>query len=223
MDFAGPRAERIDLHWHLLPDSCWPRADDEFWERSEATALHGIRVSVLEPTDQLFHAFAHGVKWEPVPPLRWIADAALILGDPSVAIDWERLLRVADRLGLVLPVRNGLRYLDGALGLAAPRHIVSALEQATVSRAERWEHRLRTRRAGRVFGRVREHWLRYRRLRRAGTGSSAIGFAAYLQVVLDCSGRGALLRRALLRHRWRRVAEREARPRERALDRAALP
>ena len=120
MEFVDGRAQRIDLHWHLLPDSCWPGADDEFWERAATTALHGVRVSVLDATDQLFHTCAHGVKWEHVPPLRWIADAAMILGDPSVAIDWERLVRLADRLRLILPLRDALTYLERTLGLPVP-------------------------------------------------------------------------------------------------------
>jgi hypothetical protein len=223
MDFTDAHAQRIDLHWHLLPDSCWPEADDEFWDRATSIALYGAPVSVLEPTDQLFHTCAHGVKWEHVPPLRWIADAAVIIGDPSVAIDWDRLVRLADRLRLVLPVRDGVAYLADALGLAAPRHAVAALQHAAVSRAERWEHHLRTRPASRVFGRLREHWLRHRRLRRGGRGSSAIGFLAYLQVALDCDGHRALVRRAVFRHRWRRVAARDAHGPGRALDRAALP
>ena len=133
MEFADARAQRIDLHWHLLPDSCWPGADDEFWERASATALRGARVSVLDATDQLLHTCAHGVKWEHVPPLRWIADAAMILGDPSVAIDWERLVRLADRLRLILPLRDALTHLESTLGLPVPRPVLAALQNATVS------------------------------------------------------------------------------------------
>jgi hypothetical protein len=60
---------------------------------------------------------------------------------------------------------------------------------------------LRTRPANVLVGRAPEHWLRYRRLRRAG---ARVGFAAYLQIVLVCDGLGDLARRLLLRHRWRR-------------------
>jgi hypothetical protein len=163
------------------------------------------------------------VKWEHVPPLRWIADAAMILGDPSVAIDWERLVRLADRLRLILPLRDALTHLESTLGLPVSRPVLAALQNATVSPAERWEYRLRTRPASRVLGRLREHWLRYRRLRRAPEGLGAISFVGYLQVVLDCEGVGALARRAVFRHRWRRWAEHDARSRERELDRAGLP
>jgi hypothetical protein len=223
MDFADARGQRIDLHWHLLPDGCWPGADDEFWEHASATTLHGVRVSVLGATDQLFHTCAHGVKWEHVPPLRWIADAAMILGDPSVQIDWDRLVRLADRLRLILPLRDALTHLGSALGLPVPPPVLAALDTARISPAERWEYRLRTRPASRGLGRLREHWLRYRRLRKAPGGLDGITFVGYLQVALDCDGAGALVRRALFRHRWRRWAERDARARERELDRAGLP
>ena len=223
MEFADAHAWRIDLHWHLLPDSCWPRAEDELWERASAITLHGVQASVLDATDQLFHTCAHGVKWEHVSPLRWIADAAQILADPAVAIDWERLGRLADRFRLTLPLRDALTYLDDLLGLAVPRSTLAALDDATVSRSERREYRLRTRPASRVLGRLPEHWLRYRRLRRAPGGLGAITFVGYLQVVLDCDGIGALVRRAVFRHRWRRQAERDARSREQELNQAGLP
>jgi hypothetical protein len=223
MEFVDGHARRIDLHWHLLPDSCWPRADNEFWERASTTALHGVRVSVLDATDQLFHTCAHGVKWEHVPPLRWIADAAMILGDSSVTIDWGRLVRLADRLRLILPVRDGLTLLERTLDLPVPRPVLAGLQNTRVSRAERWEYRLRTRPASRALGRLPEHWLRYRRLRRAPEGLRPITFVGYLQVILDCDGIGALARRAVFRHRWRRSAEHDARSRERGLSGASLP
>lgn len=207
MDFANAQTQRIDLHWHLLPDSCWPGADDEFWEHASATTLHGVPVSVLSATDQLFHTCAHGVKWEFVPPVRWIADATMILTDPAVEIDWDRLVRLTERQRLVLPLRDALTYLETAFGLPVPGAVLTELRDAAVSRAERWDYRLRTRPANPVLGGLREHWLRYRRLRRTSEEPGAIGFVGYLQVVLDCDGPGALVRRALFRHRWRRRAK----------------
>jgi hypothetical protein len=223
MDFANAQAQRIDLHWHLLPDSCGPRADDEFWEHASATTLHGVEVSVLDATDQLFHTCAHGVKWEHVPPVRWIADAAMILNDPAVEIDWDRLVRLTERQRLILSLRDALTYLEAAFGLPVPAVVLTALRDAAVSRAERWEYRFRSRAASPVLGRLREHWLRYRRLRRTREGPDAIGFVGYLQVVLDCDGPGALVRRAFFRHLWRRRVERDTRHRERELNQAGFP
>jgi hypothetical protein len=88
---------------------------------------------------------------------------------------------------------------------------------------ERWEYRFRSRAPSPVLGRLREHWLRYRRLRRTHEGPDAIGFVGYLQVVLDCDGPGALVRRAFFRHLWRRRVERDTRHRERELNQAGFP
>jgi hypothetical protein len=223
MDFVDAQAQRIDLHWHVLPDSCWPGADDEFWKRASTARLHGAEASVLDATDQLFHTCVHGVKWDHVSPVRWIADAAMILDDRTATIDWDRLARTAEEHRLVLPLRNALAYLARIFALPVPAFAVTRLRDAPVSRAERWEYRLRTRPASPVLGRLREHWLRYRRLRRHHADSGVIGFAQYLEVALDCDGIAALARRAVLRHRWRRRAEREIRHRAQVLNRLELP
>jgi hypothetical protein len=223
MEFVGTGDQRIDLHWHLLPDMCFSHADEEFWGRAAATTLHGVSVSVLDATDQLFHTCAHGVKWEHVPPLRWIADAAMILRDASVVIDWDRLVELARRLRLVLPLRDALTYLEHALGIPVPHPVQAALRNTPVSLAERWEYRLRTRPASPVLGRLLEHRLRYRRLRRAPGHLGEITFVGYLQVALECNGIAALIRRAIFRHRWRERAELEVRARERGLNRSAFP
>jgi len=222
VEFADARGQRIDLHWHLSPDACWPGIDDAFWGRARATALHGVGVAVLDPTDQLFHTCAHGVRWEPVSPVRWVADAAVILREASADIDWDRLVGLAERLRLVLPARDALAYLARTLGLAVPPGVLDALRGAAVSRTERWEYRMRTRPSSPVLGRLPEHWLRYRRLRRARGSADRITFVAYLEIALGCQGVGALVHRAVFRHRWRQGAERGARARER-LDRIHLP
>jgi hypothetical protein len=200
MDFYSAAGQRLDLHWRLLPECCWPGADDAVWERSARAAVRGAPVRVLAPADQLFHLSAHGVRWEPVPPVRWIADATAVLARGD-AVDWDTLVAEAARRRMTPPVRDALRYLRQAFGAPVPERVIAALAAAPVTAAERWEYRLRTRPANPLVGRVPEHWLRYRRLRRAG---ARVGFAAYLQVVLVCDGLGDLARRALLRHRWRR-------------------
>ena len=88
--------------------------------------------------------------------------------------------------------------------MPVPAAVLATLGSAAVSWAERLEYRLRNRPASPVLGGLREHWLRYRRVRRTSQEPDPIGFVGYLQVVLDCDGPGALVRRALFRHRWRR-------------------
>src|SRR5262249_49904199 len=126
------------------------------------------------------------------------------LRDPAVTIDWTRLLRLTERHRVIPSVRDALSYLETALGIPVPAAALTALRGAAVSWAEGYEYRLRNRPASRAPGRLREHWLRYRRIRRTSQEPDPIGFVGYLEVVLDCDSLGALVRRALFRHRWRR-------------------
>ncbi len=200
MDFYDARGRRLDLHWHLLPECCWPDADAAVWARSRPAAVRGVPVRVLGPADQLFHVATHGVRWEPVPPVRWIPDAAQVLGRGD-AVDWDGLVAEAARRQMTAPVHDALAHLRRDFGAPVPERVTRALAATRLTRGQRWEYRLRTRPGHPLLGRVPEHWLRYRRLRRRG---ARVGFAAYLQVVLVCDGLWGLARRALLRHRWRR-------------------
>ncbi len=222
MDFTDAAGQRVDLHWHVLPENCGRRADDAFWDRARRADLRGVPVRVLDATDQLFHVCAHGVKWESIPPLRWIADATMILAQAGPELDWSRLACLSRQRRLVLPIREALGYLASALASPVPGAVLSELRAAAVSRAERWEYRLRTRPAGRVLGRVPEHWLRYRRLRADREGEKTISFIGYLQVVLGCEGVGELARRALFRHRYRQHAQLTTQHYERELTRPAM-
>src|SRR5262249_16277247 len=83
-DAEGPK---LDLHWHVLWESCGRGMDDDFWAAAVSTDVAGVQTAALCPADQLFHACVHGVAWNPVPPLRWAADAVLVLqtGGPDIA------------------------------------------------------------------------------------------------------------------------------------------
>ena len=222
VEFTAAAGQRVDLHWHLLPESCWPGVDEGLWNRAGVSRLRGIEVHVLDPTDQLFHVCAHGLRWEPVPPLRWVADAAVVARS-DVEIDWDRLVEETERHRAALPVRDALDYLRGTLGLPIPARTLERLRGIRVSMSEQWAYRLQTRPASWLLGRLPEHWLRYRRLQDGWKERSPIGFARYLQVVLGCDGRWDLFRRTLLRHRWRRQSQRLMSEYERRLNRAALP
>ena len=204
MDFLGSGTRRLDLHWHLLPDSCWSYVDDGLWDRAAVDRVGEFAVRVLDPTDQLLHICAHGPRWEPVPPIRWIADAEAVLARSDGGIDWDRLVEEAAAHRVTLPVLDALSYLRETFGLPIPAQTLEQLRQVPVRASERWAYRLRTRPATRLFGRFPEHWLRYRSLRRGWEAERRIGFVRYLEIVLGCDGAWTLAHRALFRERWRR-------------------
>ena len=142
--------EGIDLHWHALWEASGATSDDELWSRSSDTTVHETPMRVLAADDLLLQVIVHGARWHPIPPLRWIADAATIITRAGPAFDWARLSRLAATHRLVLPVRDALGFLAETFHLPVPRTISVALDGYAPSRFERLEHRARARSSPRV-------------------------------------------------------------------------
>jgi hypothetical protein len=130
----------IDVHWHVLYLASYRGADRPFWEAGAPLVFEGISTRALCASDQLLHACTHGPMWDPVPPMRWVADAFIVMR--SSKIDWQRLLMLAERLRIVAPVREGLEYLATALAAPVPTEVLAALRRIKVSRPEELEYQL---------------------------------------------------------------------------------
>ena len=181
--FQDAEGTRLDLHWHVLWESCGPGLDDDFWAAAVGTAVGGVPTAALCPADQVFHACVHGVAWNPVPPLRWAADAVVVLRIARASIAWERLLMQARRLRLVLLLRKALAFLRSALDAPVPEQVLTALQASPTSVVERLEYRARVRPWGR-FGALPRQICHYLRLcRAAGQPLRLLGFPRYLQQI----------------------------------------
>jgi hypothetical protein len=137
-DFTREPQERIDLHWHVMFQACHREADQLFWEASVPVEFEGIATRALCPTDQLVHACVHGVAWNDIPPLRWVADACCVL--ESSAIDWQRLLMIAATCQVVPPLRDALRYLVNTVSASVPAEVLQKLESMPVTPTEQLEY-----------------------------------------------------------------------------------
>ncbi|MBN2432000.1 MAG: nucleotidyltransferase family protein, partial [Acidobacteria bacterium] len=98
-----PDGLAVDLRWHLLPECCHPHDDDACWSRADRMSLDAVETLCLDPSTQFLHTLLHGVKWSPVPPLRWIADAWWILQQRPLAMDWDYILAETRRRQMTLP------------------------------------------------------------------------------------------------------------------------
>lgn len=153
-DFVHPDSFTIDLHWHVLHGYNGVNADSFFWEGASKTELDGLPVAVLSPTDQLLHVCSHGVSWNHIPPVRWVADAVMIVNSAPEWIDWGRLTAASVRHGKVFRVRKALHYLRSYLDVSVPDTVLRELENFPVSKAERLEYEVRTRPPGILDGLV---------------------------------------------------------------------
>jgi len=195
----GEGGQMLDLHWHMFPESCYPGADDDFWQHAQPVDMSGVTTNAPHPTDLLLHICVHGAKYRAEPQFRWVADAMSILGSAKAEIDWARLVALATERRLILPVRDALRYLDDLLGAPVPPAILEILHNEPVSPVERLEYRAATRPPG-VLGKLPILWTRYVRYAHYMRGAKGgrlrprfLGFPRYLQDYWELENPGQLL------------------------------
>jgi putative nucleotidyltransferase-like protein len=138
LSLRDPSGLEFDLHWHSLYLACYRGADRQFWEASQPMEFDGIPTRTLCATDHLIQACAHGLIWSDIPTIRWASDAVAIMRAGS--IDWARVIEVSRELRLILPTREGLRYLKRTLDAPVPEEVIESLERLQATRAEQLEY-----------------------------------------------------------------------------------
>jgi GNAT superfamily N-acetyltransferase len=134
-------AAEIDLHWHVLTETCRGDFDAALWAEARPTRVGGSTTAVLSPTDTLFHVVVHGTRWNPVPPLRWVADGITVLRSSAGEIDWVRLVELAAEARLAARVELALRYLGERFAAPIPPDALNRLRDTRKGAVERIELR----------------------------------------------------------------------------------
>jgi len=146
--FKNQQGLLVDLHWNIFAEASYEGADDDFWQTAVAIESNGINAAALCPTDQLLHLLAHGIKWNPTPPIRWVADAVTVIKRSAGPIDWARLRLKAEEMKLALPIKDAILYLRDRFGIMIPSDIVMHLGNKKASMLERLNYGIRTNRFG---------------------------------------------------------------------------
>jgi hypothetical protein len=125
-----PQHGELDLHWHLLGECASREADAHFWGRAVPVAIGDVHAVRPASTDLLFQVVIHGMRPNLMAPLRWVADAAMVLRRDAATIGWEEMLAFADRMRLRHRLSIGLAYLHEAIGLDLPNAVISGARAA---------------------------------------------------------------------------------------------
>ncbi len=141
MQLNDSSGKEFDLHWHLLYESCWEGADDDFWDGAVPLTLGGVPALAPNPADMLMHIIVHGIKWNPEPPIRWIADAVSLINASVSQIDWERLVLQTRKHRVVLHIKKALNYLGDTYGAPIPPATLDAVNSIPISFIDILEHR----------------------------------------------------------------------------------
>jgi hypothetical protein len=125
----------LEVHFDLLQLGWASPAMGELWSRLRSAPLgEGRTISVLAPEEQVLqacvHLFYHGFY-----RLIWFMDLQQLLQAYGSTLDWARIVQLARREGVALPVSYALRYLLELLGVGAPAWVEAALAPRGL---ERW-------------------------------------------------------------------------------------
>lgn len=204
-NFSGPGGEKLDLHWHVLQECVALDADEPFWEEAVPLVIGGRQTRMLSTEDQVLHVCAHGVEWNAVPPVRWVADVVTLLRSAGHGFLWDRLVTQSRRCRLAFRVGTALKLLKEQQWVEVPEEVLRELLRG--NRFERWELHWRTRRgrwAPLLPGRLFRYW-RYRNLpaSRLAPGAPS-GISAYFRAHYGIDSNRALAAR-WARIGWARV------------------
>lgn len=182
-EFRNSKDQPFDLHWHVLEECCQADADDDFWEGAVPVRIHDVSTLALNSADQLLHACVHGFRWNPVPPMRWITDAMVILKHPETTIDWARLINQAQQRRLILPVRDALKYLHSSFSAPIPQEVLQRLQQSPVAKLEQLEYRYKRQNFHqKTLGYLPVMWFNYERwTNHVSLLCKILGFGKYIR------------------------------------------
>lgn len=131
--FADAGRHELDLHWRPFHRDY--SALDDLWAAAVPMAIGTTGTRALDPAAQVLHTIAHGLAWNPVPSIRWIADSVMLLRRHT-PFDWARLVQQARQRRLVLELGHGIRYIATHFDVAVPPAVMAALD-APAPRGER--------------------------------------------------------------------------------------
>jgi hypothetical protein len=139
VNLYGPDGGSLDLHWRLIGTRVVPTDDDEgLWVRQTPAPDIGPAVARLSPADELLHLMVHGQQWNPLSPIRWIADSVLLIRETEEDLDWSVLSAEARRRQVTVLLRRGLA-VAASFGAPVPQRALDALATIRVRPAERYQ------------------------------------------------------------------------------------
>ncbi|MBD1891858.1 nucleotidyltransferase family protein [Coleofasciculus sp. FACHB-SPT9] len=184
LGFDNELKQQFNLRWHLFADGFQEDAEKYFWDSAILTKLDDLSTYVLNPTDQLLYVCVYGGMSNFVFPISRLADAAILLNSYQAEIDWNRLVTLAQKYRLILPIQNILTKLHKILYSPIPLSILQEVQSIPVSKFECSEYQLTSRKRKSFSEGLIMRYIQYSRA--VNTDNSKLeflGFPRYLQYI----------------------------------------
>jgi Uncharacterised nucleotidyltransferase len=149
----------VDLHWHVAHEVCGEPANAAMWAHAQDLEIGGVVAHTLSDTDHLFLICIHGARPNEVAPIRWVADAMLLLRRGN--IDWPRLVAQIHGGDFSHRMTGVLRYLRDVFAASIPAEILDELAGRKFAMIERFETLMARRRRSDVVTMLGQFWSFY--------------------------------------------------------------
>ncbi len=174
----------IDLHWCVLHFCQDERINAGFWDASVPIKFSDVETRALCPTDQLLHVCAHGLMWNSVPPIRWVADVLTLLNVAKENIDWDRLVWLSGPCNASLQLHSALSYLCREFKADIPDEVIAKLEMTKTTPIQKKLYTTQTH--GGVWRPVRILWFGFLLNNQFRAGKhTPFDFLAYLRTIRE--------------------------------------
>lgn len=184
LGFENELKQQFNLRWHLFADGFQEDAEKIFWDSAILTKLDDLSIYVLNPTEQLFYVCVYGGISNFAFPISRLADAAILLNLYQSEIDWSRLVTLAQKSRLILPLQNILTKLHEILNTPIPLLILQEVQTIPISKFERSEYQLTSRKEKSFSERLMMRYLQYSRAVNTDDFKLRfLGFPRYLQYI----------------------------------------
>jgi hypothetical protein len=170
----------LDMHRYMLEENCFAGADAPVFDHIVEGVIGEHTITTLGPEDHVVNACVHGVRWDPVPALRWVIDAVTAIRTAGLAFEWDYVVAEGRRRRVGLAMSAALDFAR-QFEPSIPESAVSGL-QSGAGRLERWDFRAQQSR-DRLSSQVARYVTRYARL---SSGRSAWRKATDFPTYLEC-------------------------------------
>ena len=168
INFSHSKGVHVDLHHSLFQFNIDEDVTSEYWEKAVPIPSEILNTvfpgRMLCPTDQFFHLCSHGTKTGKLEShVRWVADAWMFFKEERNAIDWDRLVSLAERQGVANETEWALAYLESHWMFEIPEEVLLQLRESE-NRPEQIELRKTLIEVGSkdYFGLLRRHGIIFR-------------------------------------------------------------
>ena len=205
LPLLGPDNVEIDLHRFMLEENCFAGADAPVFERLRTGCAGDVPVTALGPEDQVINACVHGVRWDPLPPLRWVLDAVMVIRSAGNDFDWEYLFEESRRRDVSLGMSAALAFA-AEFEPSIPQAIIDRLSAEKAGRLERWDFRFQQG-GNSLVSQIGRYVTRYLRLSAHRSPlRRALDFPTYLECMWELE-RPRQVPAEGIRRIWRRLRE----------------